>query len=69
MKTPAHPYRIQRGTLAGPYRTVATRVSERSAWMAYFKTVIQAGEKKRIQEKIPGGDWRNKTKPERVYWT
>jgi hypothetical protein len=43
-------YIIQRGTLAGQYKTVARRQSVKSAWRAYFETVITTGEKKRLQE-------------------
>ena len=62
-------YLIQRGTLSGTYRTVAKRVSEKSAWRAYFETVIQAGEKKRLQEKRGREGLPRTIKRDREYWT
>jgi hypothetical protein len=63
-------YRIQRGTLSGAYETCYQTESEKAAWRAYFKTRITAGEKKRIQERRGKcGEWQNKKKPERNYWT
>lgn len=56
-------YRIQRGPLAGSYRTVYSTNSKAAAWQAYYKTIIGKGEKKRIQ--------RNGKTMRRVryYWT
>jgi hypothetical protein len=63
-------YRVQRGSLRGGYDTVYRTQSEKAAWRAYFKTLITAGEKKRIQERIgKTGNWKNKAKPEKEFWT
>ena len=63
-------YRIQRGTLSGAYDTCYSTESEKAAWRAYFATAITAGEKKRIQEKIGKlGNWKDKSRPDKEYWT
>lgn len=62
-------YRIQRGKLAGAYKTVYTTTSRAAAWIAYGKTTLGAGWKKRIQEYYNGNIKPRTLKQNSEYWT
>jgi hypothetical protein len=63
-------YRVQTGQLNGNYKDVLITEERRTAWACYFKTTLEYGEKKRIQEMYIDSDMKPKTLEQySKYWT
>lgn len=63
-------YLVQKGKLNGNYKKVLKTNDKSVAWVCYFKTPLELGEKKRIQEICTIGDAKPRTlKRARRYWT
>lgn len=63
-------YKVQLGKLNGKYKTILDTTYSAQAWALYFKTNLECGEKKRIQEIPTIGNAEAKTlNKARRYWT
>ena len=63
-------YRVQKGKLNGNYKDVLLTKDRSTAWACYFKTTLECGEKKRIQEMYIDCDAKPETlKQYSKYWT
>ena len=63
-------YKVQKGPLPGRYETIFDTTDKSQAWAVYFRTTLECGEKKRMQEIATIGDAKPVTlKMDNRYWT